>query len=117
MDHNQQVEVVDYIQAGGNIYSVMEYVEGKSLYKSISEGQRFSEKQISHWAEEISSALIYLHKFEPRVIHADIKPSNIILKTDGTRLLTNTELMLLDIQTVMLRPSSMSLDLQIHTVR
>ena len=27
--HISLPEVVDYIQAGGNIYSVMEYVEGK----------------------------------------------------------------------------------------
>ncbi len=83
MDHPSLPKVIDYVMYNGYVYSVMEYIEGRSLFKSMEEGTRYPEKQVKEWAIQIASALKYLHHASPRIIHGDIKPSNIILASNN----------------------------------
>ena len=83
LDHPSLPKVIDYVMYNGYVYSVMEYIEGRSLFRSMADGTKYPEKQVKNWAIQIASALKYLHQASPRVIHGDIKPSNIILASNN----------------------------------
>ena len=62
---------------------VQELVPGKSLGDLVEQGWYFQEKEVKDIAQQILEILIYLHAFQPAVIHRDIKPHNIIRTEAG----------------------------------
>lgn len=87
--HPALPQVSDYFSEGGVEYLVMDYVEGEDL-QQVSERhlQQYTkplpEKLVLAWADEILSALEYMHSRQPDpVIHRDIKPSNILRTPEG----------------------------------
>ncbi len=61
---------------------VQEYIPGTCLKELLSQGKKFSEKEVRKIASEILNILIYLHELSPPVLHRDIKPSNLIWGDD-----------------------------------
>ena len=76
--------VYDLIDGGDSFIIVMEYVNGSSLNRSLLESGPFSEAQVLDFARQLADVLVYLHHQPNPVIYRDLKPSNIILKPDGT---------------------------------
>lgn len=74
--------IVDVIRENGNIYMVMDYVEGITLKERMMRG-KLTEKEIIPWALEIAKALRYLHQMSPQVLYLDCKPENIMLTKEG----------------------------------
>ena len=73
--------------AAGNLdqpYLVMEWIEGEGLAKHI-EGAPLPESQVEVIGAAIADALHDVHRQE--VVHHDLKPENVILRTDGTAIL------------------------------
>ena len=71
-----------------SLFTVMEYVPGRSLEELLAErlGQNrgpFAEADATHWITQLLGALQQAHAVG--VIHRDIKPGNILLLPDGTR--------------------------------
>ncbi|MGC9469750.1 MAG: serine/threonine-protein kinase [Anaerolineae bacterium] len=104
LDHPNLPKVSDYFTQEGREYLVMDYVPGDNLREIIEEARhedRFlDEAQVLDWAQQLCSALSYLHSQDPPVLHRDIKPSNIKLTPSGllklvdfglVKLLTNDE--------------------------
>ena len=62
------------------IHIVMEYADGGDLSQKIKaqKGKLFTESQILHWFYQICQAIRYLHE-NKKIIHRDIKSSNIFL--------------------------------------
>lgn len=80
LSHTYIPQVYDFIEENGVVYTVMDYIEGESLDKPLSRGQRFSQPQVIRWACQLLEALCYLHSRPPHgILHGDIKPSNIML--------------------------------------
>lgn len=76
--------VYDYIEEGGEFYTVIDYIEGESLDKPLERGERFSQPQVIRWARQLLDALCYLHSRPPHgILHADIKPANVMLTPAG----------------------------------
>ena len=66
-------------------YLLMDYIEGSNLVvvqRSVP-GQRFSLPEAMTLMSPILDAVSYLHRQHPPLIHADIKPSNIIVPKAG----------------------------------
>lgn len=84
MNHPNIVHFVNYhIDEAGNIYLVMEYAEGRSLEDHIKNvSGLIVEENICSFFEPLLDAFDYAHKHH--IIHKDIKPSNIIITTEGT---------------------------------
>lgn len=74
-------QVYDFLSEGGRTYTVMEFIEGKSLDQLLKEGKRFSQQQVIQWYGQLAAALTVLHK--QKICHRDIKPGNIMLLTNG----------------------------------
>lgn len=84
LSHTYIPQVYDYIVEDDTVYTVMDYIEGESLDKPLKRGEHFKQSQVVEWACELLSALSYMHKRPPHgILHADIKPSNIMLTPQG----------------------------------
>ncbi len=83
LHHPNLPQVFDYFVLNGVAYTVMDYVQGKSLQQLLDEGMQFSEKTIINIAKELTDVLAYLHSQKVPVIHGDIKPDNLMYSPDG----------------------------------
>ncbi len=88
LSHPYIPQVYDYFVEGDTIYTVIDYIEGKSLDKPLNRGEHFSQPQVIFWAKQLLEALSYLHSpthGSPPMgyVHRDIKPANIMLRPNG----------------------------------
>ncbi len=84
LDYPALPRVVDVIEEGPRYYIVMDYVDGKTLAEIVRKGGIQSETDVLCWAKQICKAMSYLHRQNPPIIYRDMKPSNVMVKTDGT---------------------------------
>jgi len=61
---------------------VQEYIPGSSLREQLTQGKRFTPKQVRKVAIDVLKILEFLHQLSPTVLHRDIKPSNLIWGED-----------------------------------
>lgn len=79
---NGIVDVHDVFEERGTAYCIMEYVEGVSLEKYLTEsGKRFPVKRIKELVLPVVESLSVLHK--EGVIHQNISPDNLIFTKKG----------------------------------
>jgi len=64
-------------------YIAQELAEGESLAVLVEKGWHATETSVRSIAIKILEILVYLHQFQPPVIHRDIKPQNIIRRDDS----------------------------------
>lgn len=77
--HSYLPQVLDFIEVPEGVFTVMDYIPGKSMRQRMDEGHRFGEKEILKYASQLCEALAYLHAQNPPIVHGDIKPDNIML--------------------------------------
>lgn len=67
---------------------VMEYAEGGSLYNVLHcrPKPRYTTAHAMSWARQTAEGVAYLHNMDPIMIHRDLKPPNLLLKSGGTLL-------------------------------
>ena len=77
-------QVYDFVEQDGIVYTVMEFVEGQSFQELLKQGYVAEQPYIVKWACQLLEALNYLHTRPPYgILHADIKPANIMLRPNG----------------------------------
>ena len=89
LDHQAIPRVVDIIDTGSSIFVVMDYVNGTALSKVLREqGEPFSQEEVVDWGIQLCDVLGYLHNIHPPaghpVVYRDLKPSNVMLRDDGS---------------------------------
>lgn len=87
LHHPNLPQVYDFFQERGEVYTVIDYVEGNTLAEYISGGYHCTERKIGLWLSQLASALKYLHAQHPPILHCDIKPENIIITPQGDAVL------------------------------
>jgi serine/threonine protein kinase len=87
LDHPNLPKVSDFFSSGPRDYLVMDYIPGDDLRTLLLEARRkkifLKETDVLSWAEQVASALSFLHSQEPPIVHRDIKPSNLKLMPHG----------------------------------
>jgi len=78
MNHPNVCTIYDIQDNNGQLFIVMEYVEGKTLKDKK---DSISEKQILEIGIQVSEGLAAAH--EKGIVHRDIKPENIMVRKDG----------------------------------
>ncbi len=83
LSHPNIVTVYDIGRAGpdGSSYIAMEFVEGRSLRQLVPPGGRASPEEILDIALQVARALDHAHR--RGIVHRDVKPANILVRSDG----------------------------------
>ncbi|MEH7246192.1 protein kinase [Neobacillus niacini] len=84
LDHGALPKIYDIIESEGDIYVVMDYIEGESLKEKLHREKKIPANQVIDWARQLSGVLEYLHTRKPYpIIYRDMKPDNIMLTPEG----------------------------------
>ena len=83
LHHPYLPQVLDFIESPEGIYTVMDFIPGKSFRQMVDDGHKFTEKEVLKYARQLCEALDYLHSQNPPIIHGDIKPDNIMVTPEG----------------------------------
>ena len=81
LKHPNIVRVIDLFEENNTVYYVMDYLDGGSLDMFISNKGTLSPYYTSSLFFQVSDALIYMHQH--KMLHLDLKPSNIMLDSNG----------------------------------
>lgn len=76
--------VSDYFTDDQGLFLVMEFIPGDDLLNLLQQrGAPFLVDEVLVWADQLLTALNFLHTQEPPIIHRDIKPQNLKLTPRG----------------------------------
>lgn len=84
LKHPNLPSIVDVIDSDENFLIVMDYIEGNTLEMLITDEGAQSQERVVDWALQLCDVLDYLHTRQTPIIYRDMKPSNIMLKSDGS---------------------------------
>ncbi|MBQ3164180.1 MAG: serine/threonine protein kinase [Lachnospiraceae bacterium] len=87
LHHPNLPSISDIIDQDNNFLIVMDYIDGVTLQDILKENGAQSQENVVNWALQLCDVLDYLHTRKPPIIYRDIKPSNIMLKSDGSLVL------------------------------
>jgi len=78
--HPNIVKYIDCFKNSNELWLIMEYMEGGTLYQAI-KCFSFSERQIAYLTKEILTGLAFLHS--ENLVHRDLKSANIMMTIEG----------------------------------
>ena len=81
LSHPNVVSVYDVLAHEDQVVLVMEYVEGRTLAEVLSE-EKLTPGSVIELLRPLASALDHAHR--EGVVHRDVKPANLLVRTDGT---------------------------------
>lgn len=84
LHHPNIPAIIDVVEDEERFLIVMDYIEGNSLQKALKDYGPQNQEDVIEWAKQLCDALGYLHSRKPPIIYRDMKPSNVMLKPDGT---------------------------------
>lgn len=84
LDHPAIPRIVDLIDENGSLFVVMDYVDGQDLGQLLKQAGPQDEQDVVDWGIQLCDALDYLHQREPAVVYRDMKPSNVMIRPDGS---------------------------------
>ena len=84
LNHEGIVSVSDVFEENGTAYFVMDYVDGQPLSGLCKNGP-LPERHALFYIRQVCEALAYVH--DHNRLHLDIKPGNIMVKSDGRTVL------------------------------
>ena len=87
LTHPHIVRVLDFDVEQGVPFLVMEYAPRGSLRAQFPKGTRLPLATVVTCAHQVAEALQYAH--ERRLIHRDVKPDNMLLRNDGSIILSD----------------------------
>jgi serine/threonine protein kinase len=85
--HPNLPRVTDHFDDDGNVYLVMDFIQGQRLDQIIAQGEQISEEKVLEWTRQLMEALAYCHA--EGVIHRDVKPQNVIITSQGQAILVD----------------------------
>lgn len=87
LTHPNIVKLHEAPTDGSTFYMIMDYIQGEDLQHQVDEHGPLPLPQVAQLARDLAGALDYAH--DKKVVHRDIKPRNVVLKSNGQAVLTD----------------------------
>lgn len=84
LNHKGIAKPLDYFIENGRHYLVIEYLHGQDLRSYVREHGAIDTATVLSWASQIVDILTHVHDREPPIVHRDVTPENLILRSDGS---------------------------------
>lgn len=81
LNHPNIITIYDFVEEEGNLYIVMELLDGKDLKEVIKSGSALTVDQILGIMEQIADGLGFAH--DNGMVHRDLKPANLHITKKG----------------------------------
>jgi len=81
LNHPNILTIYEFGEADGHHFIATEFIDGRSLRTALEETGRLSVAEALEVAVQVASALASAH--EAGIIHRDIKPDNVMVRSDG----------------------------------
>jgi serine/threonine-protein kinase len=81
LSHPNIVTIFDLGKSDDVAYIAMEFLQGKELRDILDDGEKMPVERVLNVATQVALGLAYAH--EHGVVHRDVKPSNIMVASDG----------------------------------
>jgi serine/threonine-protein kinase len=85
--HKHVVRVYDIGEIDGQALISMDWVDGENLAQLLNRVHRLPPSQVSGFAFQIAQGLRAIHA--ANIVHQDLKPGNLLIRRDGTILITD----------------------------
>jgi serine/threonine protein kinase, bacterial len=79
-------EYYDFFVASGRKYLAMELIHGQDLDLYVMDRGKVTLAQAIEWMRQLCDILGYIHQQQPPLIHRDVKPANILVRTIDRRI-------------------------------
>lgn len=83
LKHKNLPSIIDVIDADEDFLIVMDYIEGNTLELLLEDYGAQNQEDVVSWVLQLCDVLEYLHSRPAPIIYRDMKPSNVMLKSDG----------------------------------
>jgi len=87
INHPGVVDIYDYGSENGTAFLIMEYVEGDALSRTLARVGRLTPARTMALVAQAADALHAAH--EKGIVHRDVKPGNLLVRPNGTLVLTD----------------------------
>lgn len=84
LSHPSLPGIADVMEDEGCIFLVMDFIEGTTLERVVEKSGPMGEEEAVAAALALADVLSYLHSQSPPVIYRDMKPSNVMMRRDGS---------------------------------
>src|SRR5438105_3809741 len=84
LDHPNILPIHDFGQAEGTAYLVTPYIDGGTLYDKMRQDKKITPALAARYLQQMASALDYAHR--RNIVHRDIKPHNMLLRSEDNHL-------------------------------
>lgn len=96
LDHDNIITIYQYGEEQGVYFLAMKLIKGKDLAHELTRlrraGQKMDIRRALYILDQVASALDYAH--DAKIVHRDVKPSNILIDKDDKAVLTDFGLVL-----------------------
>lgn len=89
LQHPSIPRYLNHFEEAGELYLVMELVDGTPLGNRRGDRTRFSEQEATTLLQQMGEVLELLHNQYPPILHRDIHPKNILRRIDGRYVLVD----------------------------
>jgi serine/threonine-protein kinase len=84
IDHPRIAKLRDFFVENGRHYLVLNHIKGVDLRERVINGGKIPEDMALEWCAQVADTLSFLHECIPSVVHRDITPDNLVLRSDNT---------------------------------
>jgi Tfp pilus assembly protein PilE len=82
--HQQIPQLLAFFEQNQEFYLIQEYIEGHTLTQELAPGKCCSYDQVINILNEVLQVLVFVHGYD--VIHRDLKPDNLIRRTEDHKI-------------------------------